>query len=193
MAETGERRSQILVDQDSEREATWRERTLNAEEALNAAHHEIRAQRTRLGELLGQIRYLQAEWTEEAIQRITTENTTLKQRVRQLTADNYTLDERLKAPAPTSASKTAASPSSEPAPPTQAYWAKKPTFGSTPARIETEIASGISASATMSPARTSVRSAFGDDIQTGREDIQLISLEAAGSRPMYPLATGFAV
>ncbi|WP_405747563.1 hypothetical protein OG422_30665 [Streptomyces sp. NBC_01525] len=40
---------------------------------------------------------MQAEWTEEAIQRITTENTTLKQRVRQLTTDNRTLDERLKA------------------------------------------------------------------------------------------------
>lgn len=40
---------------------------------------------------------LEAEWTEDAIQRITTENTTLKQRVRQLTADNRTLDERLKA------------------------------------------------------------------------------------------------
>ncbi|MEU1455207.1 hypothetical protein [Streptomyces avermitilis] len=37
------------------------------------------------------------EWTEEAVQRITTENTTLKQRVRQLTADKRTLDERLKA------------------------------------------------------------------------------------------------
>ncbi|MFG2776880.1 hypothetical protein ACGFY7_03335 [Streptomyces prunicolor] len=40
---------------------------------------------------------MEAEWTEETIQRITTENTTLKQRVRQLTADNRTLDERLKA------------------------------------------------------------------------------------------------
>jgi predicted RNase H-like nuclease (RuvC/YqgF family) len=46
---------------------------------------------------MGQIRDLQAEWTEETIQRITTENTTLKQRVRQLTTDNRTLDERLKA------------------------------------------------------------------------------------------------
>ncbi|MFD6493264.1 tyrosine-type recombinase/integrase [Streptomyces sp. NPDC060188] len=42
-------------------------------------------------------RDLEAEWTEEASQRITTENTTLKQRVRQLTSDNRTLDERLKA------------------------------------------------------------------------------------------------
>ncbi|MGW4909442.1 hypothetical protein [Streptomyces sp. NPDC004270] len=40
---------------------------------------------------------MEAEWTEEAIQRITTENTSLKQRVRQLTTDNRTFDERLKA------------------------------------------------------------------------------------------------
>ena len=97
MAEAGERRTQMLAEQDDEREATWRERALNAEDALKAAHAEILTQRTRIGELLGQIRDLQAEWTEEAIQRITTENTTLKQRVRQLTADNRTLDERLKA------------------------------------------------------------------------------------------------
>ncbi|WP_127357128.1 DUF6262 family protein [Actinacidiphila soli] len=97
MAETGDRRTQLLADQDDEHEATWRERALNAEDALKAAHGEIIAQRARTGELLGQIRDLQAEWTEEAIQRITTENTTLKQRVRQLTADNRALDERLKA------------------------------------------------------------------------------------------------
>ena len=97
MAEAGERRVRTLADQDDEREATWRERALNAEDALKAAHAEILAQRTRIGELLGQVRDLEAEWTEEAIQRITTENTTLKQRVRQLTADNRTLDERLKA------------------------------------------------------------------------------------------------
>jgi chromosome segregation ATPase len=97
MAQAGEHRSQLLAGQDDEREATWRERALNAEDALTAAHAEILAQRARIGALLGQIRDLQAEWTEEAIQRITTENTTLKQRVRQLTADNRTLDERLKA------------------------------------------------------------------------------------------------
>ncbi|MEV7712765.1 hypothetical protein AB0Q94_24735, partial [Streptomyces sp. NPDC088270] len=60
-------------------------------------HAEILTQRTRIGELLGQVRDLEAEWTQEAIQRITTENTTLKQRVRQLTADNRSFDERLKA------------------------------------------------------------------------------------------------
>lgn len=97
MAEAGDLRPRLLAEQDDEREATWRERALNAEEGLKVAQAEILTQRTRIGELLGQIRDLQAEWTEEAIQRITTENTTLKQRVRQLTTDNRTLDERLKA------------------------------------------------------------------------------------------------
>jgi chromosome segregation ATPase len=97
IAEAGQRRTQELATADTEREATWRERALNAEDALKAAHAEIGAQRKRIGELLGQIRDLQAEWTEEAIQRVTTENTTLKQRVRQLTTDNRTLDERLQA------------------------------------------------------------------------------------------------
>jgi chromosome segregation ATPase len=97
MAEVGQRRQRLLADQNDEREATWRERALNAEDALKAANGEILAQRTRIGELLGQIRDLESEWTEEAIQRITTENTTLKQRTRQLSADNRTLDERLKA------------------------------------------------------------------------------------------------
>lgn len=97
ITEAGDRRTRTLVEQDDEREATWRERALNAEDALKATQAEVLAQRTKVGELLGRIRDLQAEWTEEAIQRITTENTTLNQRVRQLTADNRTLDERLKA------------------------------------------------------------------------------------------------
>jgi Family of unknown function (DUF6262) len=97
IAQAGEQRTRILDAEDDEREATWRERALNAEDALKAAHSEILAQRTRIGELLGQVRDLQAEWTQDAIQRVTTENTTLKQRVRTLTADNRTLGEKLKA------------------------------------------------------------------------------------------------
>jgi small-conductance mechanosensitive channel len=93
----GERRVQALAGQDDEQEATWRERALNAEDGLKAAHAEILAQRVRIGELLGQVRDLESEWTKEAIARITTENATLKQRVRQLTTDNRTLDERLQA------------------------------------------------------------------------------------------------
>jgi hypothetical protein len=60
---------------------------LNAEDALKADYAEILAQRTRIGELLGRIRNLEAEWPEDAAERITTENATLKQRVRPLTAD----------------------------------------------------------------------------------------------------------
>jgi hypothetical protein len=77
VADAIERRSQALAALDDRHEATWRERALNDEAALKAANTEILTQRTRIGNLLGQIRDLQAEWTEEAIQRITTENTTL--------------------------------------------------------------------------------------------------------------------
>jgi len=93
---TGQRMHEQAVQADQQ-EASWRERALNAEDALKTAHAEIRTQRTRIGELMGQIRDLEAEWTQEAIQRITTENTTLKQRVRQLTQDNRALEERLRA------------------------------------------------------------------------------------------------
>ena len=86
-----------IAEADDGREATWRERALNAGDALKAAHAEICAQRTRIGELLGRIRDLQAEWTQDAVHRITSENATVKQRVRQLSSDNRTLDERLKA------------------------------------------------------------------------------------------------
>jgi hypothetical protein len=96
-AGTRARTVQDLAHRDAGQEATWRERALNAEDALKAAHAEIFQQRERIGELLGHVRDLEAEWTQDAIQRITAENTTLKQRVRQLTAENRTLDERLKA------------------------------------------------------------------------------------------------
>jgi outer membrane murein-binding lipoprotein Lpp len=95
--QAGDQRRRLVVETDEARELTWRERALNAEDALKAAHTEILAQRTRIGELLGHIRDLEAEWTHNDIERITTENTTLKQRVRQLSADNRALDERLKA------------------------------------------------------------------------------------------------
>ncbi len=91
------RRVRDQADLADQQEAAWRERALNAEDALKAAHAEIGRQRARIGELMGQVRDLEAEWTQDAIQRITTDNTTLKQRVRQLTQDNRTLEERLQA------------------------------------------------------------------------------------------------
>jgi predicted RNase H-like nuclease (RuvC/YqgF family) len=90
-------RAQAQAEADAQQETSWRERALNAEAALTAAHAEIRAQRDRIAALMGQIRDLEHEWSRETAQRITTENTTLKQRVRQLTTDNRTLEERLQA------------------------------------------------------------------------------------------------
>jgi outer membrane murein-binding lipoprotein Lpp len=78
-------------------EASWRERALNAEAALKAAHAEIRAQRDRIATLMGQARDAENERAPQAIGQITTANTTLKQRVRQLTQDNRALQERLQA------------------------------------------------------------------------------------------------
>jgi hypothetical protein len=64
--ETTDQRRRVLAEADDVREAPWRERALNAEDALKAAHAEILAQRSRIGELLGRIRDLEAEWTQDA-------------------------------------------------------------------------------------------------------------------------------
>ncbi|MGH3405715.1 MAG: DUF6262 family protein [Streptosporangiaceae bacterium] len=82
---------------DSPAETSWRERALNTEDALKAAHQEIRTQRDRIGHLLGQIRDTEHESPAATLQRITTENTTLKQRVHGLAQQNRTLEEHLQA------------------------------------------------------------------------------------------------
>ena len=56
--EAGDQERRLLIEGDASRETTWRERALNAEDALKAAHAEIVAQRNRIGELLGRIRDL---------------------------------------------------------------------------------------------------------------------------------------
>jgi hypothetical protein len=100
--------------QDVEHEATWRERALNAEDALKAATAEIVQQRARIGELLGQVRDLEAEWTQEAIQRITTENTPSSSEYGNSppTTGPWTNDSRR--PGRTCGSRTAAPPTSRP-------------------------------------------------------------------------------
>jgi hypothetical protein len=60
-ADTRTRRAQDLTGHDAGHEATWRERALNAEDTLKAAHAEIIQQRGRIGELLGQVRDLETE------------------------------------------------------------------------------------------------------------------------------------
>jgi predicted RNase H-like nuclease (RuvC/YqgF family) len=83
-------------------EASWRERALNAEDALGRAHTEILTQRRRIGELSGTIRDLETPLNAVSAQRITAENTTLHQRIRQLTDEHRTLRERLDAARSTS-------------------------------------------------------------------------------------------
>lgn len=76
-------------------EATWRERALNAEQELRRAHSEITTQRGRIGELLGQIRDLEADLPPDGVQQLLTETHTLKAQTRQLGQDNRRLEERL--------------------------------------------------------------------------------------------------
>jgi predicted RNase H-like nuclease (RuvC/YqgF family) len=83
-------------------EASWRERALNAEDALHHAHTEILTQRRRIGELTGTIRDLETPLPADSAQRITAENTTLHHRIRQLTDEHRTLRERLAAARSTS-------------------------------------------------------------------------------------------
>ncbi|WP_331759483.1 DUF6262 family protein [Streptomyces sp. NBC_01579] len=79
----------------SQAQPAWRERARNAEDALAQAQREIRTQRTHSAELIGKIRDLEHNLPEGSLQRMVTENTTLKQHVRQLTQDNQQLQERL--------------------------------------------------------------------------------------------------
>src|SRR5258706_15775767 len=84
---SGHQRRRAQIADDARVEASWHQRALNAEDALTAAF-EIDSQRERIGILLGQLRDLQAEYTEGTAQRLAEENTALKQRVRQLTGEN---------------------------------------------------------------------------------------------------------
>ncbi len=60
--------------------------------------------------------------------------------------------------------------------------ANRPMRGSTPAMIENEIASGISASATTRPASTSVRSIFGERSAARTLGSTVMGSAAAGTR-----------
>ncbi|SFY44914.1 DUF6262 family protein [Streptomyces atratus] len=76
-------------------EASWRERSLNAEAELTRAQKEVFAHRQRIGELMGQLRDFDQMVPGESVQQLTTENTTLKHRVHQLTQEHRKLQERL--------------------------------------------------------------------------------------------------
>jgi hypothetical protein len=81
----------------SHAEATWRERALNAEEIIKTANLEVRTQRAQIATLLGRIRDLESILPADAVQRIVSENHSLKLKIRQQTQENKTLEDRLKA------------------------------------------------------------------------------------------------
>lgn len=76
-------------------EASWRERALNAEAELTRTQTEVLTQRRRMGELMGQLRDFDQMVSGESVQQLTTENITLKHRVRQLTQEYGKLQQRL--------------------------------------------------------------------------------------------------
>lgn len=89
--------AQARAEHDAQQETSWRERALNAEDALKTAHLEIRTQRTRIGALMGSVRDLEQDHGHDSAERTTAENTTLKHRVQQITGENRVLEERLQA------------------------------------------------------------------------------------------------
>ncbi|MFG3479108.1 DUF6262 family protein [Streptomyces sp. NPDC047980] len=97
MSQFAGRRVQDRQAAQDELEASWRERALNTEAALKTAHAEILAQREQIADLLGQIRDLRSEWSQEDIGRIITDNGNLKRQVRELTAEGKSLTGKLSA------------------------------------------------------------------------------------------------
>jgi predicted nucleic acid-binding Zn-ribbon protein len=82
---------------DSGQASPWKDRALNAEDALKTAYAEIGSQRDQIGKLLGSIRALETDLPAEAVERISAENRTLRQENRKLAAETQQLTERLKA------------------------------------------------------------------------------------------------
>ncbi|WP_063741512.1 DUF6262 family protein [Saccharothrix syringae] len=97
IATAGARHRTTTETHDRTAESSWRERALNAEDALTAAHREITLQRRRIAELLGHIRDLAPHDAQATVDRLVTENTALAQQVRQLDDGNRLLTERLEA------------------------------------------------------------------------------------------------
>jgi chromosome segregation ATPase len=97
IAQAAGRRVESRRDAAEALEAGWRERALNAEDALKATHEEIRAQRRQIGELLGQVRDMATPWQQHDLVRITTQNAELSRQVKELGTENRSLQERLSA------------------------------------------------------------------------------------------------
>jgi hypothetical protein len=98
---------------DENRDAPWRERALNAEQTLKIANGEIVNQRNQIAELLGRIRDGEARWTQGAVQRITSENTTSSSESSNSPLTTAPSTSACRPPGRTSASRTAESPTSK--------------------------------------------------------------------------------
>jgi chromosome segregation ATPase len=96
-ADNAAHRDRAVAETHERVEATWRERALNAEEALAQAHKEILTQRQRIGQLMGQLRDFDQMVPGDSVQRLVSENASLKQQVRQLSQEHRSLQERLEA------------------------------------------------------------------------------------------------
>ncbi len=90
----GHRRISATADEQQE---TWRERALNAETHIKRLTDELHLQRARIGELMGQVRDLEADLPADAVERLRQDNRSLRQEAGELTRDNRRLHERLTA------------------------------------------------------------------------------------------------
>lgn len=95
IADHRDRTDRRTNDEHDRLEASWRERALNSEAELTRTQTELLTQRRRTGELMGQLRDFEHMVPGDSVQRLISENTGLKQQVRQLTAEHRTLQERL--------------------------------------------------------------------------------------------------
>ena len=108
---TSKPKRKLLADADADRPAAatpcrrhdagqggpWKDRALNAEDALKAAYAEISSQRDQIGKLLGRIRDLEIDLPADAVEKFYAENRTLRLQNRKLTTGNQQLTERIKA------------------------------------------------------------------------------------------------
>ncbi|OAR21990.1 hypothetical protein A8W25_30330 [Streptomyces sp. ERV7] len=95
VAHTRQRRAQGAQQEHERIETSWRERALNAEEALTRTQETVFAQRKQIGELMGQLRDTEHKTPADTAPALRTENTQLKRRVDQLAQEHRSLQERL--------------------------------------------------------------------------------------------------
>jgi chromosome segregation ATPase len=97
MSDAEDNRHRADAERSKQIEASWRERALNAEDSLRSSHQEIVSQRNTIADLLGRIRDLESDLPADGAQRLISDNTTLKRRVRDLSQEASRLQERLQA------------------------------------------------------------------------------------------------